>query len=280
MQKGQLQKRSKTAEMSPDSARCDVDALPTMTTSDLRRVRNSQSLVPTQVSTGPHLYLASDSDTGLLVRAHDEQSRTDGRVYLATKRMFDLALGLPLLVISLPIIALAALALRIESPGSPIFVQTRLGRNGRPFRMVKLRGMYIDAPTRFAHLYDYSSKENLDFCFHIEVDPRVTPVGKFFRRTSIDELPNLWNVVTGEMSLVGPRPEIPEVMNLYGAYREEYLSVKPGVTCLSKCTGRDRLTKRETIEYDLQYVRRRNFRLDLRVLWRTFRGVVLRHDVY
>jgi lipopolysaccharide/colanic/teichoic acid biosynthesis glycosyltransferase len=201
-------------------------------------------------------------------------------VYEVTKRAFDLTFGGALLLVATPIILIAAAAIRLESKGSPFFVQTRLGKNGRPFKIVKLRGMFKDARERFPSYYDYSNKQNLDFCFHHEVDPRVTRAGNFIRKTSIDELPNLWNVVLGDISLVGPRPEIPEVMALYGKFRDEYLSVKPGVTCLSKCTGRDRLTKRETIEYDLDYVRRRNFRVDMQILWRTFRGVVLRRDVF
>jgi len=205
------------------------------------------------------------------------ESRT---FYEAAKRVFDFLVGLVLLVVALPIISIAAAAIRLESKGSPIFVQTRLGKNGRPFKIFKLRGMFIDARARFPSYYDYSNKSNLDFCFHHEVDPRVTRTGVLIRKTSIDELPNLWNVVLGDMSLVGPRPEIPEVMALYGPYRQEYLSVKPGVTCLSKCTGRDRLTKRETIEFDLKYVRERGFALDWKILWRTFRGVVLRRDVF
>jgi lipopolysaccharide/colanic/teichoic acid biosynthesis glycosyltransferase len=184
------------------------------------------------------------------------------------------------LLVATPIILIAAAAIRLESKGSPFFVQTRLGKNGRPFKIVKLRGMFKDARVRFPNYYDYSNKRDLDFCFHHEDDPRVTRAGNFIRKTSIDELPNLWNVVLGDISLVGPRPEIPEVMALYGSYRDEYLSVKPGVTCLSKCTGRDRLTKRETIEYDLDYIRRRNLRMDVRILWRTFCGVVLRRDVF
>jgi lipopolysaccharide/colanic/teichoic acid biosynthesis glycosyltransferase len=201
-------------------------------------------------------------------------------VYGVAKRAFDVVVGLVLLLIAAPIILIAAAAIRLESKGSPFFVQTRLGKNGRPFKIVKLRGMFCDARDRFPSYYDYSSKQNLDFCFHHETDPRVTRAGNFIRKTSIDELPNLWNVVLGDISLVGPRPEIPEVMALYGPHRDEYLSVKPGVTCLSKCTGRDRLTKRETIEYDLDYIRRRGFRLDVQILWRTFRGVVLRRDVF
>ncbi len=201
-------------------------------------------------------------------------------VYEPAKRVFDLILGSVLLIIAIPLILIAAAAIRLETPGSPFFIQTRLGRNGKPFRICKLRGMYIDARKRFPTYYDYSSKSDLNFCFHHEGDPRVTRAGMFIRKTSIDELPNLWNVVLGDMSLVGPRPEIPEVLALYGGYRQEYLSVKPGVTCLSKCTGRDRLTKRETIDYDIKYIRERSFGLDLSILWRTFRAVVLRRDVF
>ena len=219
--------------------------------------------------------------------AHVEPALSIGRgnrmmhsAYESAKRVFDLLLGCVLLLVALPIILAAALAIRLETCGSPFFIQTRLGKNGRPFRICKLRGMYEDARIRFPTYYDYSNKQDLDFCFHHEEDPRVTRAGKFIRKTSIDELPNLWNVVLGDMSLVGPRPEIPEVLALYGPHRQEYLSVKPGVTCLSKCTGRDRLTKRETIDFDIKYIRERSFALDLTILWRTFRGVVLRRDVF
>ena len=205
---------------------------------------------------------------------------TPGLGYALVKRAFDLVFGSVLLVIACPIILLAAAAIRLDTPGSPFFFQTRLGRDGKPFKIFKLRGMYLDARQRFPAYYDYSAKQDLEFCFHHEDDPRVTKAGKFIRKTSIDELPNLWNVVLGDMSLVGPRPEIPDVLALYGAYKEQYLSVNPGITCLSKCTGRDRLTKRETIEFDLQYIRNRSFGADLKILWRTFKGVVLRRDVF
>lgn len=205
---------------------------------------------------------------------------TSATVYKISKRTIDVCLGSILLVFSLPIILIAAIAIAIESPGSPFFVQTRLGENGRPFRILKLRGMYRDAKERFPDLYDYSRQRDLDFYFHYADDPRVTRVGKFTRKTSIDELPNFWNVVAGQMSLVGPRPEIPEVLELYGSHRDEYLSVKPGITCTSKCTGRDRLTKRETIQLDLDYVRNRSIRMDFKILWRTFSGVALRRDVH
>ena len=222
-----------------------------------------------------YLSIERKHSPGVLTR-----DRSLNPAYEVTKRAFDLTFGVSLLLVATPIILIAAAAIRLESKGSPFFVQTRLGKNGRPFKIVKLRGMFKDARIRFPSYYDYTKKRDLDFCFHHEVDPRVTRAGNFIRKTSIDELPNLWNVVLGDISLVGPRPEIPEVMALYGSYQDEYLSVKPGVTCLSKCTGRDRLTKRETIEYDLDYVRRRSFRMDMRILWRTFCGVVLRRDVF
>jgi lipopolysaccharide/colanic/teichoic acid biosynthesis glycosyltransferase len=254
------------AETSALAARVSADALiPTELRHEIHADRNAI----TNISVDLRKPLPADT------RVHSVSA-----FYSATKRAFDLVVGFVLLLIATPIILLAAAAIRLESKGSPFFVQTRLGRNGRSFRIVKLRGMYKDARIRFPSYYDYSNKLDLDFCFHHEVDPRVTRAGNFIRKTSIDELPNLWNVVLGDISLVGPRPEIPEVMALYGSYREEYLSVKPGVTCLSKCTGRDRLTKRETIEYDLNYIRRRTFRMDLQILWRTFRGVVLRRDVF
>jgi lipopolysaccharide/colanic/teichoic acid biosynthesis glycosyltransferase len=201
-------------------------------------------------------------------------------LYESAKRGLDIVLGTALLILSAPIILIAAIAIRLESTGSPFFIQTRLGKDGHPFRIFKLRGMFKDARIRFPSYYDYSSKRDLDFCFHHQEDPRVTRAGNFIRKTSIDELPNLWNVVRGDISLVGPRPEIPEVMALYGSYKEAYLSVKPGITCLSKCTGRDRLTKRETIEYDLDYIQKRSFRLDIKILWSTFRGVIMRRDVF
>jgi lipopolysaccharide/colanic/teichoic acid biosynthesis glycosyltransferase len=175
---------------------------------------------------------------------------------------------------------LAAIAVRIETKGNPFFIQKRIGRGGKPFNIIKLRGMYIDARTRFPHLYDYTRFGGLDFHFHYEQDPRITRVGAFIRSTSIDELPNFLNVLLGDMTLVGPRPEVPDVLDLYGDYKSEYVSVKPGITCLSKISGRDNLTKRETIEMDLAYIRGNSLRMDSSILWNTLKGVLLRQNVF
>jgi len=207
-------------------------------------------------------------------------SEEDNRIYLITKRLLDIILTFISLIIVSPIIIIAAITIRLESPGNPFFVQTRVGWRGKPFKIIKIRGMFIDARNKFPELYDYSNRSDLNFFFHHEVDPRVTATGRFVRKTSIDELPNLINVLKGEMSLVGPRPEIPEVMALYGKYSTKYLSVKPGITCLSKCTGRDALTKEETIKLDLDYVERRSLGLDLAILWKTFLGVLHCRNVH
>jgi lipopolysaccharide/colanic/teichoic acid biosynthesis glycosyltransferase len=273
-----------TPKQEASSARRDAVAIAALRRDDVLAERTRPA-----PAKGPHMVRASSA-----TEAKNEpfelnnpprsisRRRTRARAigYAVSKRAFDLLLGSALLLIAAPIILIAAIAIRINTPGSPFFVQTRLGTNGKPFKIFKLRGMYIDARERFPSYYDYSAKQDLEFCFHHEVDPRVTPAGKFIRRTSIDELPNLWNVVLGDMSLVGPRPEIPEVLALYGRHRDEYLSVKPGVTCMSKITGRDRLTKRETIEWDLDYIRRRSSSLDWKILWHTFRSVALRRDVF
>ena len=200
-------------------------------------------------------------------------------LHLAGKRAVDLIGALILIVFLSPVLLAAALLVRWSSPGPVFFRQQRWGRAGSQFTCWKFRTMHAKQD-RFVDPAVLRELQGQGILLKMQKDPRVTRVGAWLRQTSIDELPNLWNVVRGDISLVGPRPEIPEVMALYGSFRDEYLSVKPGVTCLSKCTGRDRLTKRETIEYDLDYIRQRSFRRDLQILWRTFRSVVMRRDVF
>jgi lipopolysaccharide/colanic/teichoic acid biosynthesis glycosyltransferase len=175
------------------------------------------------------------------------------------------------LVLVSPLLLAIAIAIRSDSRGPALFTQTRIGRKGRPFRFWKFRGMFVDAKERFPELYAYryGADEVQGLRFHPPVDPRVTRVGRFIRRTSLDELPNLINVVLGDMSLVGPRPEIPELIPYYGASARAVLGVKPGITSLAKLLGRDHFTFQETLELDLRYVRERCLRLDLRILFGT-----------
>jgi lipopolysaccharide/colanic/teichoic acid biosynthesis glycosyltransferase len=201
-------------------------------------------------------------------------------LYFGLKRLIDLTLGSVFFLLSLPLIAIACIAIRLESRGNPLFLQRRIGLHGKVFTIFKMRGMLIDARERFPELYDYSKHGSLNFMFHYESDPRVTRVGSFIRRTSIDELPNFLNVLLGNMTLVGPRPEIPDVLSLYGKYTTQYISVRPGITCLSKVSGRDRLSKEETIKLDLEYVDNMSLLLDLKILWRTSRCVIGINNVF
>ena len=172
------------------------------------------------------------------------------------------------LVFISPLLLAVAVAIRLDSPGPALFRQVRIGRDGRPFQFWKFRGMHVDARRRFPEMYDYrfSAEQARELRFHPPLDPRVTRVGRFIRRTSLDELPNLMNVVLGEMSLVGPRPEIPELVPYYGTSARMILSVKPGITSLAKLLGRDLLTFEETLELDMRYVRERSLHVDIGIL--------------
>jgi lipopolysaccharide/colanic/teichoic acid biosynthesis glycosyltransferase len=220
--------------------------------------------------------LAGESGRGIDI------ARREARSIELVRRALDLLLSGVLLLAFLPLLALVAIAVRLESKGPAIFSQERLGRYGVPFRFYKFRGMYADAHQRWPELeeYKYSDEELPDLLFHPKHDPRVTRVGRFIRRTSLDELPNLWNVFRGDMSIVGPRPEIPEMIPYYGDAAPIILSVKPGVTSLAKVTGRDELTFSKTLALDLEYIERRSLRLDLKIMLATAATVILQRGVF
>ena len=190
-------------------------------------------------------------------------------------RCFDLlAATLGWFLIS-PLLALMALLIRLDSPGPVLFRQVRIGRNGRPFVVYKFRTMRTgsDAPPAAA------SEPGIDFERFVYTpdrpDPRVTPVGRALRHTSLDEMPQLLNVILGDMAIVGPRPEIPEVVRQYPPPFHARHTVRPGITGLAQVRGRADLTYAEIIRYDLAYVRRHSLRNDLAILGRTL-GAVLR----
>lgn len=172
------------------------------------------------------------------------------------------------LILTAPIMLVMALLIRMGTPGRALFFQNRVGAGKKLFRFVKFRTLYADARTRFPDLYAYRyTREELDdLRFKVEQDPRVTPQGVWMRKSTLDELPNFWNVLTGEMALVGPRPEIPEMLPYYNAEMQEKFSVRPGITGLAQISGRGRLGFYETVDFDLEYVRTRSFLLDLKIL--------------
>jgi lipopolysaccharide/colanic/teichoic acid biosynthesis glycosyltransferase len=160
-----------------------------------------------------------------------------------------------------------ALAVRLTSSGPILFAQRRVGLNGRTFRLYKFRSMFADAETRRAHLQHLNEMSGP--VFKMKRDPRVTAVGRSLRRLSLDELPQLWNVVRGDMSLVGPRPPIPEEVQGYVRWQRRRLSMKPGLTCLWQVNGRNQVGFDEWMKLDLAYIDNWSLKLDLQILLRT-----------
>jgi lipopolysaccharide/colanic/teichoic acid biosynthesis glycosyltransferase len=178
------------------------------------------------------------------------------------------------LVVSFPVLAIAALAIRLTSPGPALFRQWRSGAGGRPFVMYKLRTMAMDAESRKRELLLLNEQDGP--AFKIKQDPRVTPVGRFLRKTSIDELPQLWNVLKGDMSLVGPRPLPCDESAGCEPWQQRRLDVKPGLTCIWQVSGRSRVTFDEWVRMDLRYIRSRSLWFDCLLLLATVRAILTR----
>lgn len=180
-------------------------------------------------------------------------------------------LGIFFLLLYSPLIVLIAIWIKFDSPGKIIFSQPRVGQNRKKFTFYKFRTMWEDADKKFPELYKYefSDSEIKNMKFKIENDPRVTKAGRYLRKTSLDELPNLINVVKGDMNFIGPRPEIPEMIKYYLPWQMDKFSVKPGITGLAQINGRGLLTFQITIDYDIMYVKKRNFSLDFYIFWKT-----------
>jgi lipopolysaccharide/colanic/teichoic acid biosynthesis glycosyltransferase len=183
-------------------------------------------------------------------------------------RALDLIIGVLGTVVSAPLVLTLAVLIRLESPGDPLYTQVRVGRDGRPFSIFKLRTMVAGAEFQGAGLAISDG------------DSRITRLGAILRRTSLDELPNLWNVVRGEMSIVGPRPTLQHQVDAYTDRQRGRLSVKPGITGWAQVNGRASLPWPERIELDLWYVENRSLRLDLEILRRTLRQVAGGGGVY
>ena len=190
------------------------------------------------------------------------------------KRIGDIIGGLVGSILSLPIILIVAVPLLIESPGPLIFKQQRIGKNGRVFNIYKLRSMYVDAEQRKKELMADNQMDG--FMFKMENDPRITKVGRFIRKTSIDELPQFWNVLKGDMSLVGTRPPTVDEFEQYESHHKRRLSMRPGITGLWQVSGRSQITDFEdVVRLDCEYIDNWSTWLDIKILLKTV-GVVLR----
>ena len=192
----------------------------------------------------------------------------DNRVYLFLKRSLDILASLAGLIVLSPLFLIVALAIKIEDPkGSVFFSQQRCGKDNKLFPMYKFRSMVSNAEELLEELKEMNEMDGP--VFKIKEDPRITKVGKFIRKTSIDELPQLLNVLKGDMSLVGPRPAIPHEVAEYNEYQIQRLLVKPGITCIWQVSGRNTIGFDEWVEMDLEYIKTRSFLLDLKLIFKT-----------
>ena len=189
----------------------------------------------------------------------------DHIIYLTLKRLMDI-IGASLgLLLASPIMLIVAILIKLEDPkGSIFFSQIRNGTYPKTFKMYKFRSMYVDAEERLQELMHLNEQSGP--VFKIKDDPRITKVGKFIRKTSLDELPQLFNVLKGDMSLVGPRPALPREVEQYTAYQKQRLFVKPGLTCIWQVSGRNNITFDQWVELDIEYIKTRSLWLDIKLI--------------
>lgn len=204
----------------------------------------------------------SDSDL------NDETKTKKYFLYSVVKRTADVLLSVIGLVCLSPILLITAIAIKIESPGRVVYSQYRVGRNGKSFKMYKFRSMIAGADEMKKKLLEQNEMSGP--MFKMKEDPRVTKVGKFIRKTSIDELPQLINIIKGEMSLVGPRPSLPHEVDKFEPWMKERLNVKPGLTCIWQVSGRNDIDFEDWMKLDIKYVRERSVLLDIKLIFKTF----------
>lgn len=195
------------------------------------------------------------------------ENKQNLRVYEICKRTIDIiGAGLGLILLS-PIIAIIACAVKVTSRGPIFFSQKRVGKNGELFEMYKFRSMVVNAEELKEKLEEQNEMSGP--MFKIKDDPRVTKVGKFIRKTSIDELPQLWNVLKGDMSLVGPRPSLPKEVEQFDNWMFKRLSVRPGLTCYWQVSGRNNIDFEDWMKLDCRYVDERNLWIDIKLIFKT-----------
>ncbi len=198
------------------------------------------------------------------------------KFYNLLKSIFDVFFGILILILSIPLFVVIALLIKFSSRGPILFFQKRIGKNSKPFKCIKFRTMHPEAEDILKNLLNNNNLLRKEFqeTHKIKNDPRITEIGKFLRKTSLDELPQLINVIKGEMSFVGPRPVVKGEIMKYGKKFRKVISVNPGITGLWQVSGRNKLSYEKRIDLDLNYIKNYSFIMDLRILIRTF-GVIL-----
>jgi len=225
---------------------------------------------------GPRIHMRPVAGLPLI---HVETPRYEG-LKRFSKRAFDVSSSALLILILSPVFEVVATGVRLSTPGGVLFRQDRVGLNGEHFKMLKFRSMVVDAETKLNALQEVGHVEGNAVMFKMKHDPRVTPIGGFMRRFSLDELPQLFNVLGGSMSLVGPRPPLDREVAIYEHHVHRRFLVKPGITGLWQVSGRSNLSWEDTVRLDLYYVENWSITGDLMILWRTARAVLARDGAY
>jgi len=202
----------------------------------------------------------------------------ENRLYCIAKRIFDVNVALFILLLVLPLIPVIIILIKIDTKGSLFYKQKRVGKNRKEFDLYKFRSMVKGADKTVESLRQLSDSDGP--IFKLKNDPRITKVGQFLRHSSIDELPQLINVVKGEMSIVGPRPNLPSEVAHYLPWQEKRLEVTPGITCFWQVAGRSHIGFQEWMRLDLEYINKRSFRTDLKIILKTFPAVIARKGAY
>lgn len=195
------------------------------------------------------------------------------RMYVFVKRVLDLVCSLLALVLGSPILLIVALAIRIDSKGPIVFGHMRIGKNGKPIKVYKFRTMYENASEIFENFSEEQKREYY-INFKLDNDPRITKIGSFLRKTSLDELPQLINIIKGDMSIVGPRPIVEKEIDKYGIYANKMFSVVPGLTGYWQANGRSDTTYDERVQMDMYYIDNRSLLMDFKIILKTIVAVV------
>ena len=198
--------------------------------------------------------------------------------YRFTKRLFDILASLIGLVILSPVFLIVAIAIKIDDGGPIFYNQERIGKNGKEFKMYKFRSMKVNADQELEKLIHKNEVDGA--MFKMKDDPRITRVGKFIRKTSIDEFPQLLNVLFGQMSIVGPRPPLPREVKMYTDYDWQRLYVRPGCTGLWQVTVRNSVGFHEMVNIDLEYIQKRGFWLDIKIMFKTIKVIFVPNSAY
>ncbi len=203
-----------------------------------------------------------------------ELINSDNKIlYEIYKRIFDIVSSVIALIITSPFFIIVAIAIRLESKGKIIFGHTRIGKDGRPFKVYKFRSMYENASEIFENFTEEQKKEYYKN-FKLDNDPRITKVGSFIRKTSLDELPQLINIIKGDMSVVGPRPIVEKEVEKYGIYFDKVFSVKGGLTGYWQANGRSCTSYDDRVQMDIYYIDNRSFLFDMKIIFKTIVSVI------